>query len=201
MGNREPEHQDINATPDSWVDRFGDYLFSYAMMRLSDRETARDVVQETFLSAIKAIDSFDRKSSLRTWLVSILKRKIVDHFRKISRQAEYEEQVMTQSAQDYFSEGERSGAWRPEKAPLEWSINPEDKVETAEFWKFLHLCLSDLPRKYSIPFILREMEELESEEICNVLEIEATNLRVTMFRARNALRKCLEKNWIEKTDE
>ena len=73
--------------PGKWLDDHGDYLFKYASFRLRDDTAAEDAVQETFLAALKAYERFEGRGSERTWLVGILKHKIIDHFRKASREA------------------------------------------------------------------------------------------------------------------
>ena len=76
-----PIHQ-IN--PNKWIDLYSDYLFNYTISRVSDREIAQDLVQDTFLAALKSMKNFKGEASERTWLISILKRKIIDHYRKIN---------------------------------------------------------------------------------------------------------------------
>src|SRR5688500_10622854 len=73
--------------PERWLDDHGDYLFKYAVFRLRDDIVAEDAVQETFLAALKAYENFEGRGSERTWLVGILKHKIIDHFRRVGREA------------------------------------------------------------------------------------------------------------------
>ncbi len=68
--------------PQKWVERYGDYLYNYTIVRVNDQAKAEDLVQETFLAGLKGRDGFQGKSSERTWLISILKRKIIDTYRK-----------------------------------------------------------------------------------------------------------------------
>ncbi|MBI2091861.1 MAG: hypothetical protein HYT75_02545 [Deltaproteobacteria bacterium] len=88
------------------------------------------------------------------------------------------------------------GSWKSGRGPKEWVIDSSDPVEIKEFWKFLELCLSELPARDSQAFVLREMEEIKAEEICNKLGLSPTNLRVLLHRARLSLRRCLEKEWL-----
>ena len=67
---------------DHWVDKYSDFLFRFASLRVNDTKKVEDLVQETFLSALKSYKSFNQKSSEQTWLTSILKHKIIDHYRK-----------------------------------------------------------------------------------------------------------------------
>ena len=72
--------------PEQWVDLYGNYLYRFALGRMRNPEEAQNAVQETFLAALTACKNFAGKSSERTWLISILKHKIIDHFRKNYRE-------------------------------------------------------------------------------------------------------------------
>lgn len=184
--------------PSDWINVYGDFLYSYAMSRLNNRSIAEDVVQETFLAALKAKENFAGTSSAQTWFVGILKNKIVDYIRKASKETALEnyDAIGEQNDSDFVSSGPMKGSWAPDKRPADWKIDTHDIVEKKEFWKFLHYCLSSLPEKMALIFKLREMEEEKPEIICNDLKITPTNLRVIMYRARSQMRTCLEKNWI-----
>jgi len=75
--------------PERWVEEHGDYLFKYALVRLRDATRAEDMVQETFLAALKGGDKFAGRSAEKSWLVGILKNKICDHYRKASRETSF----------------------------------------------------------------------------------------------------------------
>jgi len=197
MKEKESEKNKIS-DPEMWVELYGDYLYRYAFMRLSDRVVSEDVVQETFLAALKARHNFAGQSSEKTWFVGILKRKIVDHFRKTGRMDTTDDITKYVQGKDkeFLISGIKPGNWKTGQRPAEWMIDTADSVEINEFWEFLKACLAELPRRFAEAFILREMEELETEELSNVLEIKPTNLRVLLFRARKQLRRCLEINWI-----
>ena len=194
---------DLNNTteisdPSTWVDNHGDVLYRYAIVRTNDSSVAEDIIQETFLAALKARNNFAGKSSERTWLIGILKNKIVDHIRKTSKECNFEDidTAFTDGETAFVKNGPMAGSWTPKSRPVDWNIDKSDIVEQKEFWEFLQYCLSELPPKAAMIFILKEMEEIKSEKICNDLKINATNLRVIIYRARSQLRKCLEKNWI-----
>lgn len=185
--------------PGGWVARHGDYLFRFAMKRVRDEAVAEDVVQETFLAALKARDRFAGQSTERTWLTGILKNKIIDHFRRSGREVSFEVDDRTGAGEDnYVPSGPESGNWAPDKRPADWQLNPGDRAEQQEFWEYLNRCLDSLDHKYSLVFVLREIEEMVTEEICNVLDVTSTNLRVILYRARKQLRACLESHWLEK---
>jgi RNA polymerase sigma-70 factor (ECF subfamily) len=186
-------------TPDAvaWVDEYGDYLFKFAAYRVRDTSAAEDIVQDTFLAAIKAYAKFEGRGSERTWLVGILKHKITDHFRRVTREA-----PIGEDAADSFenpglfrTEGEWTGHWDANHAPSEWHTSPAELVEKGEFWEVFHACLSPLPDRTASAFTLREVEGLKSDEICAVLNITVSNLWVMLHRARLHLRNCLEVNW------
>ncbi len=184
--------------PEKWVELHGDYLFRYAMMRLNNQSLAEDVVQETFLAALKARKNFAGQSSERTWFVGILKRKIIDHFRKSSREDSHDDiqKIIDMQDDDFLLSGSRRGQWKTGRRPRDWMIDENDQTEKNEFWEFLKRCIAELPRRLAEVFILREMEEIETDELSNVLELKPTNLRVILYRARKQLRSCLEDNWI-----
>ncbi len=186
--------------PEMWVDEYGDILFSYAIIRVNNQVLTEDLVQETFLSALKGINNFQGKSSLKTWLISILKRKIIDHYRKKSTSNEqFSEELTNDSSFEntpFIEKGKNKGAWKEGRIPKDWS-HVENKIESEEFQKALMECLSALPDKLSDCFTMKIMEEQENEEICKHLKITTSNLWVMLHRARLQLRECMEKNWME----
>ncbi len=178
--------------PDQWVDLYSDFLYRYALSRVNNKTVAEDLVQETFFSALKAYSNFDGKSSERTWFVSILKHKIIDHYRKKSRHAKYFDDP---GVDDSFGDFEKNGFWKLDNAPAEWGDRPEDALHQKEFLQILRECITHLPEKIAAVFTLREMEGVESNDICKELGITSSNLWVMLHRARRQLRKCLEINW------
>jgi RNA polymerase sigma-70 factor, ECF subfamily len=184
--------------PEDWVDIYGDLLYNYAFSRLRDPVAAEDAVQETFLAALKGRDSFAGDSSERTWLVGILKHKVIDHLRKTFREqpTDQTDHLPVEDLEVFTKSGEWAGHWISGKSPLEWSDNPNTLVEKKEFWRILHLCLELLPARLSSVFTMREMEELGTAIICKELGITATNLWVMLHRSRRQIRQCLESRWL-----
>ena len=184
-----------------WVDEHGDHLFRYAMMRLRDESRAEDAVQETLLAAIQSIASYSGKATERTWLTGILKHKIVDQYRKTAK-----EQPLETDDGELLSEVERffertdvwNGHWNNKLQPHEWDTTPEATYESAEFFAVFQNCLSKLPDRAAGVFMLREMDGLESSEICEILSVSTSNFWVMMHRARLALRRCIEVNWFRR---
>ena len=191
---------DWQIDPTVWVDEHGDYLFRYALMRLRDDTLAEDLVQETLLAAIQSMKSYGGKSTEKTWLTSILKHKIIDYYRKYSRETPLDETVLDLSEFDKLFErtDEWNNHWNPKLAPSDWNMSPEAVFEQHEFFNVLQNCMSKLPEKVAGVFALREMDGLESNEICEILAISASNFWVIMHRARMSLRRCVELNWFKK---
>ena len=178
---------------ETWVDEYGDDLYRFALARVKDPSVAEDLVQETFLAGLGARKDFKGRSTTKTWLIAILKHKIVDHIRKKSRERDSDKlDSLTDDIDTNFTD---RGHWRIR--PTKWAKNPGKLYEQKEFMDVLYRCLGELPKRQSEAFILREMDELSTEEICKELDITATNSWVILYRARMLLRQCLETNWID----
>jgi len=184
--------------PNDWVENHGDALFGYALRCVSDRSAAEDLVQETLLAALKGREAFSGISSERTWLIGILKNKVVDHFRKAGRETQLiqPDNISDPDEADYISSGPDSGSWQPDRRPVAWSVDPNDPVEQKQFWAYLQKCLEGLDDRLVQVYSLRDMLEIEYEIVCNVLNVTPTNLRVMLHRVRKLLRHCLETHWV-----
>jgi len=188
--------------PETWVEKHGDYLYSYALLRLRRRELAEEIVQETFLAALKARQNFAGQSTERTWLVGILKHKIVDHYRRASREHYVADFEMEPSEEEHFRQsGEWINHWTLAGAPKDWSEDPGQVVEQKDFWEVFNRCLAQLPPRLASAFSLREIDGLSSEEVCQILNVSANNLWVMLHRARAALRRSLEAHWFTPQQE
>ena len=183
--------------PESWVDQYGDFLYHFTLSRIKDPSIAEDLVQETFLAALKARKNFQGRSTARTWLIAILKHKIVDHIRKQVREhtSDKLESMLDTAANDPVdSSFNDEGDWRIR--PSKWAIDPMKLYEQKEFMDILYQCLGELPERQAEAFMMREIDGLSTEEICKVLNITATNSWVMLYRARMWLRRCLENSWL-----
>ena len=173
------------------------YLLRVAQLQLRDGDLAEDVVQETLVAALASRDGFSGRSSVKTWLTGILKHKIVDAIRQRQRQpvvlATFEEEIDLEEFDPMFKD---NGAW--DAPPADWG-DPENALSRREFMGILEVCLEKLPPNTARVFMMREVMELESDEICKELTITANNLWVILYRARMALRQCLEQNWFAST--
>ena len=190
-----PASEDSTRTdPANWLDQYGDILYGYALLRVRRQDVAEDLVQETLLAAIEARKRFAARSSERTWLISILRHKIVDHFRREQR-ARLEVVDLGEEAQFFDANGRRK-SYVPK-----WRGDPQQTLEREEFWQTLEQCLSQLPPAIADTFVLKELDRLAGEEICSELQITPSNLSVRLHRARLLLQQCLERNWFSNNEE
>lgn len=180
--------ENVLSDPNEWVDLYGDQLFKFATMRIRSKEAAEEVIQETFLAALRAKDSFSGRSSEKTWLFGILKHKIVDHYRKSER-----EQRSVKASDDVLEYFDKRGHWK--KNLPKWKGNPQEILEQKEFWEVFEKCISHLPEDMERVFQLKVLDKISSEEVCETLEISSANLWVRLHRARFKIRECLEKCW------
>ena len=194
--SEEPLHK---LEPQHWVEQYGDYLYNYAIVRVNDDEKAQDLVQETFLAGLKAMENFQGKSTERTWLISILKRKIIDTYRKQysskeTQMGEYEQDI---SDGDFYREEEPfRGKWLEGRGPHSHSLLPEGELEEEELMKIIQFCIENLPPNLAAAFIMKMIDEAESDEICKELSITSSNLWVMLHRARLKMRECVESKWV-----
>jgi RNA polymerase sigma-70 factor, ECF subfamily len=177
--------------PSQWVERYGDYLFRFAMLRLRDRSAAEDLVQEALVAALKSRDSFSGGSSEATWLAGILKHKIADHFRTLAREAPLAEADLG----DRPDLAAFDGAGRWVDGPRAWDGDPAELAGRNEFVEQFLRCLARLSPNHANAFTLREIEGADTVDICKVLNVSETNLWVILHRARMLLRRCLEAHW------
>jgi len=185
--SEKPKH---TLDPNKWIDLHSNYMYNYTITRISKHELAKDLVQETFFSGLKAMKNFKGQASERTWLISILKRKIIDYYRKINSKKGSAEVRM-----NFYEDGENKGKWLEERVPSAWESEADSTIENTELKSTIDLCIDKLPEKYRMVFLLKTIQNYETEEICNELDITPSNLWVIIHRARVQLRACLEENW------
>ncbi len=171
------------------------YLLRVARLQLRDADLAEDVVQDTMLAALKARDGYTGAATVKTWVTGILKHKIVDAIRARQRApvalTELDEDTDIDEFDGLFK---ANGAWADK--PAEWG-DPESALSRQQFFDVLEMCLANLPPKTARVFVMREVMELATEEVCKELAITPNNLWVILYRARMALRLCLEKSWFK----
>lgn len=176
--------------PRDWVERHGDYLYRFARARHADPESAEDLVQETLLAALAARAAFAGRSTERTWLTGILKRKLVDRLRKRAR----ERLELAADSPDAVADAlfTKKGYWK--RVPAAWA-RADSGVERAEFWQVLNDCLGKLPPRLRDVFALKYLDDAPGGDICAELGVTPTNVWVTLHRARLRMRHCLAHNW------
>jgi RNA polymerase sigma-70 factor (ECF subfamily) len=169
-------------------------LLRFAMLQLRNDVQADDAVQETLLAVLEKPDSFNGKSSLRTYVIGILKFKIIDMLRLAGR----EMQIPSSGDEDQSDSDMIDLLFRADGHTVEdakqWGA-PESTLEQKDFFRVLEVCLEKLPAQTGRVFMMREWLELSTEEICKELEITTSNLWVLLYRARLRLRECLDLNW------
>jgi len=176
--------------PERWIERYGDDLYRYALSRLRSPEAAEEVVQETFVAAWKHVEQYSGTGSERGWLMGILRRKVIDFVRQRNRTTSLDDSEAGDPLDEMF---DQRGNWRPE-----WRSNesrPLDSLERVEFWRILEACLRGLPTRQADAFVLRELEEQSTEEICKALKVSSSNVWVLLHRARTRLSRCMNVRW------
>ena len=147
------------------------------------------MVQDTFLAGLKSMKNFKGEASERTWLISILKRKIIDHYRKInSNKGKAEVRIN-------YNDSESEGDWLEERVADPFDKTAEDTLQNSELGDAIHNCLEKLPKKQADVFKMKTILGYETEVICNELNITASNLWVIIHRARTGMADCLKQNW------
>jgi RNA polymerase sigma-70 factor (ECF subfamily) len=173
------------------------HLLRFARLQLRDQALAEDTVSDTLVAALEHPERFSGQSALKTYLIGILKHKIIDTLRSGRREVRLalggdddgEAQSDIDALDALFA---KNGHYHT--PPSDWG-NPDRTLERREFFEILQLCVDRLPAKIGRIFMMREWLELETEEICQELEITTTNAWVMLYRARMRLRECLELNW------
>lgn len=183
--------------PATWVDQYGEALYKFAYFRVNNQALAEDLVQETFLSAIKAKERFSGRSSVKTWLTGILKNKVIDYYRKKNRNQSMQDiaNFYEREEAELFSE---DGSWNydHDSVPADWSPAQVSSLDRSEFMRAFHDCSQKLPERIRTIFLMREIDGLDTDTICAEMDITPQNLWTILHRARMALRACLEKNFL-----
>jgi RNA polymerase sigma-70 factor (ECF subfamily) len=180
--------------PDTWLAEHGDCLYRTALLRVRNPDIAADLVQDTLLAALRTTEKFGGRSSVRTWLLGILKHKISDHFRKLGRETNFTDLAFFQDEQ--HERFDSADFWNADgRGPCAWNTSGEEALTRSEFLTALQACLGKLPERVSAVFLMREMDDEPCPAICETLGVSASNLWVMLHRARMALRHCLESTY------
>ncbi len=182
-------------SPDAWLDQHGAALYKYALVHTRDEYKAEEAVQETLLAALQARDRYAGGAAPRTWLIGILKHKIMDMFRHDAREVQLDEPDDLEEADEMRTEDNfaSNGHWKNRLS--DWG-SPEELLERDQFMIILQRCLDTLPPRHARLFMLHAVMEESSENICQELAITPTNLWTMLYRARLGLRQCLDRNWV-----
>ena len=183
------------AQPDTWVDRYGDYLYGYAMSRLRNPDAAADCVQDTFMAGIKALDRFDGSRDIKFWLRGIMRNKIVDQIRKSVKEnkvnIDSEDEGLLESFWFRFSGIATTN-------PDPWQFNPRKYYDNTEFWGVFETCIDEVQDPARDAFVLKVLEDKTTEEVCKLMDISPNYLWVLLHRAREQLKTTLEARWTGK---
>ncbi|MBL7691117.1 MAG: sigma-70 family RNA polymerase sigma factor [Flavipsychrobacter sp.] len=180
----------VQITIRSWVESFTDALYDRALYKTDNEEIAKDLVQDTFLAAFESFGSYEGKSNPKTWLMSILNHKIIDHYRM-----QYKNPIQKEFNSDphFFDE---QGMWQIEQRPGVWDCD-QSLLDNRDFILTLKKCIAKLPTKWLSIVQLKYLSEKGGEEVCQELNIAPTNYWQMMRRAKMNLRECLKKNWFK----
>ncbi|NLR92176.1 MULTISPECIES: sigma-70 family RNA polymerase sigma factor [Flammeovirga] len=172
-----------------WVHEYADELYRWVLKRTADVQVSEDLIQETFIAAQQSIDKFEGKSSPKTWLISILKHKMLDHFRKQKSKREQPQSDI------FFNENE---TWKKDNNPTLWGDTDEQLMNNLDFVKVLQECLGKLSERSHIAITSKYLEDKKADEICKDLEISTSNYWQLIHRAKLNLRNCIQLNWFNK---
>jgi len=171
-------------------------MLRFAQLQLRNAESAEDLVQESIEAALRHSSSFSGQSTLKTWVFAILRKRIIDHLRTAKRTVPMSSLV--EDGEDWQERLEtlfnEKGGWRDGPRPVAWP-NPEESMQTRQFWRVFEACLDHLPPNTGRVFMMREFLGFESDEICSRLVISTSNCHVILHRARLKLRGCMESGW------
>lgn len=170
------------------VENFSDDLYRWALHKTNQKEIAEDLVQDTFLAAFRHFDKFREESSPKTWLFSILNNKIIDFYRKKTKNIN----LQTYSLDNFFGENE---TWKADTGKISWGGNENNLLDDEDFLAVLEKCLQRLSEQWRWVMQAKFLLEKSSEEICQELNISTSNYWQIVHRAKLALRTCIGKNW------
>jgi len=183
-----------------WVSLYADDLFRWALHKTGEKETAEDLVQETFLIAFKSIDSFQGKSQPKTWLFSIINNKIIDFHRKKFRDGaknhpmNYDKIGEPDVLEEFF---DHTDTWKSSAKPTTWETLDGHLLDDHEFNRVLQNCMNNLPSPWFSAIHFKYLEQKNGNEICQELGITSSNYWKMLQRAKLQLRGCIEKNWFK----
>ncbi len=188
-------NSDSKTILENWVNEYSDALYSWAFYKTSSKETAEDLVQDTFLAAFNKLDSFKGKSQPKTWLFSILNNKVIDHYRlsaKTTKQTiSLSEEKGYEISDGFFDENEN---WKSNAIHPIWNQDQE-LLDDPNFNNVMQLCMDDLPQNWKYAVTSKYLTDKDANDICQYLNITVSNYWQIIHRAKLVLKKCLEMKW------
>lgn len=175
--------------PSTWIDKYGDEMFRFTLLRVKEETHVDDIIQETILAALQAKESFEGRSTEKTWLFGILKNKIFEYYRETKKKYKYALELKD-DGDPCESEFDGKGHWQA--LPFSWGIDPDKALENKQNYQVLSECIDGLSPKYRQLYVFREIEKQSAESICKDFDITSNNLWVILHRVRNLLKKCIE---------
>lgn len=180
------------------VERFHTSLVRLARLFVQDDSIAEELCQETWLAVLQGLDRFEGRSSLKTWIFTILTNRAKTRSQRDNRSllfSDFEETAFDSPtvAPERFkdaSHGASADHWAA--APASWEGIPEDRILSEETLTLIRQTIAGLPENQRAVITLRDIEEFSAQEICNILGISETNQRVLLHRARARVRETLE---------
>ncbi|HHM02001.1 MAG TPA: sigma-70 family RNA polymerase sigma factor [Caldithrix abyssi] len=170
------------------VNQYSKRVYNLALRILRNREEAEDVLQETFLTVINKLDTFDGRSSFFTWVYRIATNAALMLLRKKKiRRANFRDNDLDPE-QMYLSN------------VVDWSQDPTARIENTEIKQRIDEALATLKEKYKTVFVLRDIEGLSTRETAEILDISEENVKIRLLRARQALRNYLSQYYEERVD-
>lgn len=179
---------DRESSVKQWVNDFTGALYDRACYKLGDDELAKDLVQETFMAAYENFGTFEGRSNAKTWLMSILNYKIIDHYRR-----QLKNPVMSENDRNFFDD---DGRWKIDKRPGPWESEP-NLLDDMNFVTALRACMEKLPAKWLAAIQLKYMSGKDGTDVCADMGIAPANYWQIIRRAKLNLRECLNKNWFK----
>ncbi|MEK6152922.1 sigma-70 family RNA polymerase sigma factor [Flavobacteriaceae bacterium 3-367] len=180
---------------ESWFHKYSDELFRWSFYKTSSREIAEDLVQETFLAAVKNHKNFEEKASAKTWLFSILNHKIIDYYRKkvksITVDGTRAEQNFVQQTDSHFDAHQR---WTLSKGAVLWE-EESHLLDNMEFRKVMGSCMAELPENWRLVITSKYLLNKKGQEICQELKVTPSNYWQMVHRAKLMLKKCIDRLW------
>lgn len=182
-------------TVENWFREYSDELFTWAIHKTSSRETAEDLVQETFLSATKGFNGFKNNSNPKTWLFSILNNKIVDHYRAKARSLQVDSlkvEIKAQNLTGSFFDAHSN--WKLKGDQILWEEEMHI-LDNPDFRKIMTNCISGLPENWRLAFMSKYLLGKSSEQICQEIQVTQSNYWQIIHRAKLTLKQCIDQKW------